>query len=877
MPRSRIELDYGSDPEDDNAALHPPTRVTQSKNLLEVVQQIQFGKDLSDEQAQVLRRVVLNYSPILEEPTPASVPKEIAEHRIVFRDDVFISTRPFRCGEAQLELLRKHVDELLKAGMIRRSSSPHSSAIFAIPKKNGELRWVVDFRQVNANTIPDKYPIPSIEDILPRTRDANIFSRIDLKSAYWQVGIRKEDQEKTAFTVPFGLFEWTVLAFGLKNAPACFQRLIDRVLTDCREFSLGYFDDILVYSKNLEAHVCHLREVFQRLAKFGLRINPKKCLLAAVEVLFLGYTISHGRLSPDPSKVQCVKEYPIPRSVKEVQRFLGLVGFYRRWIRRFSELAAPLTQLTKKGVLFRWTEEHRRAFEELRGRLCKAPILVLPDYKRLFILETDASVTGIGGVLTQQFSEGKLPIAYASRRLTTAETRYPTRELEALSILFCCKRLSHYLKGRHFRVVTDHESLTWLTQWKSPSPRIRRWLAQLQEYSFEAVYQPGKANVVADALSRIFTFKFEERIEFPAEAEWAQAYAEDPVYGPFIAFLEGAEAPAEKRVKFERMAQLFKREGPILYKKKPGSLSEKGVIIIPERFRHLFLMSFHDLPTGGHFGSDKMFRTMLKRFEWPGMKAEIAAYVRGCLQCALARTRKPPRIALTLFDELVPDPFAMIHVDHITNLPRTPRGHEAILVIVDRCTAWVELKPVRSLSAQEAAVAIMERVIYRHGTPKTIISDNGGAFVSQLFAELAQHCGFKPRLTSAYNPQSNGFVERRNACIKKLLRVFVSAVRAWDESLGAIEYALRTTPLDRLPYTPAFLLYGRELLTPIDAMLSGEGEADGLLQVRDQWILSKLRTLKQARRMVAEEQHRMRQQRAQREAEVFGWSRGSLG
>jgi len=560
LPRTSIEAHLEVDPEDDEESMDASLQPA-SPSPSVTVRQIPMGKGLPAEFQERLRQLVIAFPDVLLAPSPASVPREVVEHRITFRDDVYVSARPFRCGAAQMELLRKHISDLLRAGMIRRSNSPHSSAIFSIPKKDGELRWVVDFRQVNSNTVPDRYPIPCIEDLLPRIRNASVFSRIDLKSAYWQVGIRQEDQEKTAFVTPFGLYEWRVLAFGLTNAPACFQRLIDRVLADCRESAIGYFDDILVYSTDLEAHVCHLREVFRRLAKYGLRINAKKCLLAAKSVLFLGYVISEGRLRPDPSKVEAISKFGAPRTVKELQRFLGMVGFYRRWIHNFSATAAPLTQLTKKGSPFRWGPEQQKSFEVLRSKLQQGPILALPDARREFILETDASITGIGGVLSQDFEEGRLPIAFASRTLVAAEKKYPTRELECLAILYCCKRFAPYLRGRRFRVFTDHASLTWLSEWKSPPPRILRWLSTLQQFSMDVIYRPGKQNVVADALSRVSVIQVDERVEFPEEAEWAQAYAEDPMFGPFIAFLEGTlAATSAQRVTFDRMAQRFRRE-----------------------------------------------------------------------------------------------------------------------------------------------------------------------------------------------------------------------------------------------------------------------------------------------------------------------------
>jgi len=886
LPASRLRENDDNDPEDDNADVYVPyPSKTPKVNLDQRIKAVKLG-ELAKEQVEAVKLLLEKFKIVFRDPAPGTVPRTIVEHKILFSQDRYVSTRAYRLSPTQTQALQEHIQDLLRQKMVTPSSSPYSSAVFPIPKKdaNGkitETRWVFDFRAINAITIPDRYPLPIIEDLLNKVTGAELFSKVDLKSGYWQLLMRRQDQEKTAFITPFGLYQWVTMPFGLSNAPATFQRLIDRVLEGC-SFAVGYIDDILIFSRTFDDHMKHLQELFSRLKKYGLCVSAAKCTLAVPKVLFLGYVLARNRLHADPVKVETIWKYPPPKTLKAVQRFLGMVGYYRKFIRGFSVIASPLSELTKKRVQFTWGPAQQHAFETLRNYLTRAPIMVLPNWTEPFILETDASVKGIGGVLSQDFPDGRLAIAFVSRKLTPAEARYSTRELEALAILFCLKRFATYVQGRKFSVLTDHASLEWIWSWKDPSPRVQRWLSQLSAFGrFPSRYRPGKENKVADALSRVDAITVapvkvsqalepKDLLDFPAAASWKEAYAEDSSYGPFLQFRDDpAKCTATERLRFERWAAKFHWVDGMLYLRRPGSVDARGVLVIPELFRTLFLMAYHDLPTAGHMGRDKMYGIMSKRFYWPTLTTDISTYIKGCLSCALMRTQKPPRTAMALFDDVVTRPFDIIHVDHITHMPLTPRGYDSILVIADRCTGWVEAKPVKSLSAAETAEGIMEMVVHRHGVPGAIVTDNGGAFIAQLLTELAERCGFKQRFTTAYNPMSNGFVERRNGMIKKMLRAFCAAEQtSWDLYLGAILFAIRTAPMDKTKMTPAFLVYGRELITPVEALLSSQSEAP----VRDptQYVISRIRVMKKAREMVASLLHRLREERVTQEQALFG-------
>jgi len=444
------------DHEEDNRvytpALLPPADVEARLN------ELQIGASLPKERVLNLFRT---YKTVLLDPVPGAVPRRVAEHRIILKEDRFVSSPPFRLGHGQIPALRAHIQELLDRGMIAHSKSPFASNIFPVPKKPGpDWRWVLDFRKINQLTVPDRYPIPNIETLWARVCGSQVFSKLDLRSGYWQVAMAPRDSPKTAFQTPFGLFEWKVLPFGLCNAPSTFQRMMNTVLADCKEFSIPYFDDILIFSKTAALHMDHLKKALACLSKYGLRVNSKKCILGVDQILFLGFIVSGTCLRIDPKKIEAVQRYPVPKTVKEVQRFLGLAGYVRQFIRGFSAIAAPLIDLTRKGTRFVWRAEHQHAFQNLCGRLTHAPVLAIPDFSRRFFLETDASIHGVGGVLCQESARGRLPVAFASRRVTRAEAKYSTRELKVLAVLFCCRRFASSLGSSRWSLIPPRK-LGW--------------------------------------------------------------------------------------------------------------------------------------------------------------------------------------------------------------------------------------------------------------------------------------------------------------------------------------------------------------------------------------------------------------------------------
>ena len=432
----------------------------------------------------------------------------IAQHSIITEDIHPIKKRAYSTSPKEKEWIATEIDEMLQQGVIQPSSSPWSAPIVLVKKKNGQMRMCVNYKDLNNITKKDNYPLPRIDELLDSLQGSRWFTSLDLFSGFWQIKIRPEDVEKTAFITSEGLYEFVVMPFGLCNAPATFQRTMDTIFQkEKRHFIKVYMDDLNIHSKTFEEHLQHLQITFDRIRAANLRIKPDKCHFCSQEIKFLGHVVNEQGIQPDPSKITKVANYPVPRNLTELRAFLGLASYYRRFIKDFSKISSPLYKLTEKETLYQWSDERQRIFDVLKEKLTTAPILIYPNFDQPFTLYTDASQIGLGAVLSQKGDDGKEHvIVYASRSLNPAEKNYSTTEQECLAIVWAVKYFKHYIFGSKFTIVTDHSALQWLLNSDSKvteNKRIMRWRLTLQEYSYEVKYRKGKNHENADALSRI--------------------------------------------------------------------------------------------------------------------------------------------------------------------------------------------------------------------------------------------------------------------------------------------------------------------------------------------------------------------------------------
>ncbi|GJZ01159.1 putative reverse transcriptase domain-containing protein [Tanacetum coccineum] len=577
----------------------------------------------------------------------------------------------WKCAPSEMKELSKQLQELSEKGFIRPSSSPWGAPILFVKKKDGSFRMCINYRELNKLTIKNRYPLPRIDDLFDQLQGSSVYSNIDLRSGYHQLRIREEDIPITTFRTRYEHYEFQVMPFGLTNAPTVFMNLMNRVYKPYLDkFVIVFIDDILIYSKNKEEHGKHLKTILNLLRSEKLYAKFSKCDFWLDSVQFLGHVIDSSGVHVDPAKIEAIKNWAAPTTPTEVRQFLGLAGYYRRFIKEFSLISKPLTKLTQKNKPYVWGDDEEEAFQTLKLKLCSAPILSLPEGSEDFVVYCDASLKGFGAVLMQR----EKVIAYASRQLRKNEENYTTHDLELGAVVFALRLWRHYLYGTKCTVYTDHKSLQYILDQKELNMRQRRWIELLSDYDCVIRYHPGKANVVADALSR----KDKEPIRVRALVVTVHNNLPEQIRNAQV------EACKEENIG----AEGFRGEGEPFEVRSDGTKCLKGRVWIPlfGGLRDLIMLESHKSKYSIHPGSDKMYHDLRKLYWWPNMKADIATYVSKCLTCAKVKAEHQRPSGLLQQPEIPVWKWERITMDFITKLPRTSSGYDSIWVIVDRLT-----------------------------------------------------------------------------------------------------------------------------------------------------------------------------------------------
>ena len=835
-----------------------------------------------------------------------------------------------------------YLRDQVELGVIRPSISPWAAPVVLVRKRDGTVRWCVDYRRLNDVTIREAYPIPRIDMCLGSLGGACVFSTLDLQSGYWQIPMDDEDREKTAFITKYGLFEYNRMPFGLTNAVSTFQRLMEMILRGLQWDSLLiYLDDVIIYSRTPEEHVERLRTVLVRLGKAGLKLKPSKCFLFENQVEFLGHLVSREGIRPCDRNIESIRAWEAPKTPREILQFLGLCGYYRHFVRDFGGLTACLTDLTAKQAVWSWGPQHEAAFCLLQKALTEAPVLAFPLDGIPFILDTDASDVGIGGVLSQVQDGHERVISYGSKKLTPVQQRYSVTRRELLAVIAFIHAFRHYLLGGHFTVRTDHSSLRWLFNWKGVRGQIARWREVLSQYDFELVHRPGKKHQNADALSRR-DYDLDESPD--TSAEWMAFLAEvddvtdlvpvDPVAvtgdeGNSVAPAsdmrvrpltrsqtkeqrerEAAEnstqppvvtpqespgvsssdpEPSTSRPKGEQLPSLVRT--PVLpaaetglgnvqdfflmhtvdsirdaqrrdvdlskiwkfmeagefpsgstleqyspavrnyialknclrltdgviylrYEREPGEVHFR--LLVPRAMRSSLLKLCHDSVCAGHMGITKTHDRMRLRFHWYSMRADIKLHILACPACERHK-RSGVKPKYPLVNYAVGYPLDRVGVDLMGPFPQTTTGNRYILVVGDYFTRWMEAYAVPDQQAETVARRFVLDFVSRLGAPLRLVSDQGRQFVSEIMKDVCKLLQIVQTRTTPYRPSANGLVERFNGNLLKMLKAYCSEHgSSWDEYLPLVMAAYRATVHPSTRFTPNYLMFGREVNTPIE-------------------------------------------------------------
>jgi hypothetical protein len=805
------------------------------------------------QQRQLKRLIIAKRALFADDPKKPGTTNRIT-HRINTGDEFPISLQPYRNSMKENEYIREEVNEMVKKGTVRPSQSPWAAPVILVKKKDGTMRFCVDYRKLNVITKKDNYPLPRVDESLNALGGSKYFSSMDLASGYWQIDMAEGDKEKTAFITRDGLFEFNVMPFGLCNAPATFQRLMDMVMCGLKwKKCLVYFDDILVFTHgSFEQHLIDLAEVMDTLIAADLKAKATKCGFARREVGFLGHLVSTDGIKPDPAKVQVIKEWPPPTTLKNLRSFLGLASYYRRFVKQFATITAPLSALTQKDTPYVWSKQCDNAFNRIKRVLCNSPVVQCPDTSKLFILQTDASQFGIGAVLAQRDHNdpnNEHVIEYASRTLNKAQRNYSTIEKECLAIVWGVKQFRPYLFGAQFVIQSDHKPLQYLHRSKDLNGRLTRWALTLQEYTFTIEYKKGSSNDNADSLSRMMInmvlsdtpFAIQPvgaTAEVKSQVELAEHDLQLTTAADIVSDIteQQHQCPQLKviidRLKTEPAAPTgVVLDGETLYYIDSGAGNRKVLkrkLAVPQSLRDEILRQMHDDPLSGHLALEKTYSRILDRFWWPNMYSEVKEWCRTCPDCnahkdAPGRRKhmKPPTLSMPIPSA----PFEFIAVDTMDKLPRTANGNTSIVVFMDYLTRWPEAYAIPDSKASTLAMVLVRHIICRHGAPTTLLSDRGPAFLGQLAQSVYKLMNIKKINTTAYHPQTNGLVERMNGSLIRIIKLYVNENQNdWDVYLPFALFCYRTTYHTRIGETPFYLLHGREPRLPIDAMTRNDIE-----------------------------------------------------
>ena len=750
----------------------------------------------------------------------------------------------YRLSTKETEELKSQIQDLLEKGFIQPSSSPWGAPILFVNKNDGGFRLCVDYRALNKVTIKNSYPLPRIDYIFDRLMGAKFFTKIDLRSGYHQIRLDPESIPKTAFRTRYGLFEFTVLPFGLTNAPSTFMALMNDIFHEYLDiFVIIYLDDILIYSSTLEEHLSHLQIVLDLLRKHKLFAKMSKCEFCRPSVDYLGHVLSDIGITVEATKVETIKDWPVPACKNDVQSFLGMVNFYRRFIKNCAHISRPLTQLTG-NVEFEWTDCTEKAFNSLKTALCTAPVLRTYDPNLPITVTTDASGFAIGAVLEQDEDGVRRPVAYFSRTMNPHEQNYHAQEQELLAIVESLRHWRSYLHGQKFIVQTDHASLQYLTTQDRLSPRQVRWLERIIDFDFKIVHIAGKTNFVADALSR-------SPQDIPSRDASNKSLLDDTIArttpasesGPNINLISNLQfnssdlttlrseylADPEFAEHFAAPADPYHSQAGLLY------INEK--VCIPQgTFRLKLLHDHHDIPIAGHLGVKKTTARLAATYHWKSLRTTVREYVQSCDICQ--RTKNSTQKPLGLLQPLTPpsEKWSSITMDFITPLPKTARGHAGLFVVVDRLSKLIRIAATPEHTDAPQVAQLFHTHVYRHhGLPHEIISDRDPIFMSKFWTTLFTMMHVKLRPSSAHHPQTDGQTEVVNRKVEEMLRCFVNHHQTdWDLFLVDLEFAYNSAPHSTTTFSPFYLTYGTEpRMAPVAAVhISNPAASDFLTNIQ---------------------------------------------
>ena len=805
-----------------------------------------------------VQQLLTEYSDVFKAtlpPTTGEQRKDAVHFSITLKDAACapVKQRERRLTPAKRAAALEWVREEVAAGRMEQGTGEWSAQlVFAAKYKDDQLvgwRLCGDYRDLNAQTRSDAEPLPLPEEILDQLQGSSIFSKLDLLKGFNQIPVAVDSRPYMAVSTPDGLYQPTVMPFGARNAPGAFQREMRRVLRDRLHKGVEVFiDDVIIHGGSEDEHMVLLRWVLQRLRDEHYYAHPEKCEFMMDEVSFLGHVVSAAGIAMQQHKVAAVREWPVPTTRREVRAFLGLAGYYRRFVQGFSKVAEPLSLLTGELVAWTWGEAQQSAFQELKDRLCSAPLLVYANPNRPYVLQTDASDCAVGAVLSQRQDEGgEQPIAFWSHKLNKAEYNYSATEKELLAIVLACEYWAGYLEGSQFPVLvrTDHQPLTWLNTRPVVTARLARWVVRLTGYDFKIDYVKGKENVVADALSRRSDIEAVARKEIDevrskGQGERVRLAAAETGESEIGMVDEGqSELIVNIESLWDRMREAAKGDANYVrrlagkqeddkWERRDGLLwSSDGAVWVPDsrELRTLVLQLAHDW--AGHFGMSRTLGKLRQHCVWDGMTREVEDYCRSCVTCAVHKSanQRPGGVLRQL--PIPAEPWESIGIDFVGPFPPSASGNDCIMVIVDRFSKMVLLAPCKlAINGKQAGILALNMLLPHAAVPKSIVSDRDVRFTGSCWSQMWAHIGARLDMSTAYHPQTDGQTERTNRTIQTLIRMYVTDRKGdWEDWLQMAAAAYNSTVHESTGKSPAEMNYPGRSVDPLAWAMKGHKQA----------------------------------------------------
>lgn len=775
--------------------------------------------DLTADQVEEVLTLLNEYKDLIARNLRQVGCTHLTEMKLVLKDERPVVYRPYRISYKEREKVRDIIDELKEADIVEDSESPYASPILLVKKKTGDVRMCVDYRELNKKTVPDKYPLPRIDDQLDRLHGNAYFTSLDLFSGYYQVPINDVNtRAQTSFVTPDGHFQFKRMPFGPTNCPAIFSRMITTALGKLLyTVALAYLDDIIIPSKSVGDGLEKLKLVLQSLREAGLTIKLEKCRFFMQKLEYLGFEISKNGIEPGRRKILAVEHFPVPNNVRAVRGFIGLASYFRRFVKGFAVIARPLTDLLCKNTRFEWTKERDEAFKLLKKALTSRPILSMYEPNAYTEVHTDASQHGVAAVLMQrQTEDAKMhPISYFSRKTTKDEAKYHSYELEALAIVSALERFRVYLIGICFVIKTDCNSLKLLADKRDLNPRIGRWFMKLSEYQYKIEHLKGDRNLIADALSRS-PVESEQSIEVASlnvfgikiTTDWVAALQkEDEEVVGTIAKVEANDPTTKDKYVIEN-SRLYRITGG------------RWRLYLPADLRYDVVSTTHRELV--HLGIDKTLYKIKENFYFPKMREFVTKYVNRCVNCMFYKIPKKGELYWHPLDK-GSEPFQVIHLDHVGPFVMTERDNKYILTIVDGFSKYVVLRAVKDVTAIET-VYYMREFVCTYGRPKRIITDRGTAFTAAIFEKFCHELNINHVKISSKSPRSNGQAEIMNGIAVRCLAMTTENPdnTDWDLRSMEVQWGINNSKHRVTGYTPSDVVYRFKIASRVDNPLVSE-------------------------------------------------------